>query len=53
MADAISALRASDFAREWLGDRFVETFSATREHQNNSFVQMVPDTELRRFFELG
>ena len=53
MTDAIETLRASHFARERLGDQFVETFCATREHQNNSFMQMVPDTELRRFFELG
>jgi glutamine synthetase len=53
MTDAIVAFRASEFAREWLGERFVETFSATREHQHNSFMQMVPDIELQRFFELG
>ena len=53
MRDAIAALRASDFAREWLGDTFVDAFSATRESQEEAFMGRVPDTELRRFFELG
>ncbi|MVO18005.1 glutamine synthetase [Rhodobacteraceae bacterium CY05] len=50
---AIAALRESSFAREWLGDAFVDGFSATREAQEVAFQHMVPDTELRRFFELG
>jgi glutamine synthetase len=53
MRDAIAALRASQFAREWLGDTFVDAFAATRESQDEAFMHMVPDTELRRFFELG
>lgn len=53
MPDAIARLRASDFAREWLGDEFVEGFAATREHQFNEFAAKVPDVELQRFFDLG
>lgn len=53
MRDAIAALRDSAFARDWLGDAFVDAFSATREAQDQAFMHMVPDTELRRFFELG
>ena len=53
MRDSIAALRASAFARNWLGDVFVDAFTATRESQDNAFMGMVPDTELRRFFELG
>lgn len=53
MRDAITALRGSDFARDWLGNTFVDAFSATRESQDEAFMGMVPDTELRRFFELG
>lgn len=53
MRDAIDALRGSAFARTWLGDAFVDAFAATRASQEEAFSKMVPDTELRRFFELG
>ncbi|MCC5987173.1 MAG: glutamine synthetase [Pararhodobacter sp.] len=53
MPEAIERLKGSDFARDWLGDEFVEGFAATRQHQFNEFAAKVPDTELQRFFELG
>lgn len=53
MRDAIAGLRGSDFARDWLGDGFVAAFAATRDAQDQAFMHMVPDTEPRRFFELG
>ena len=53
MLAAIAALRGSDHARDWLGDVFVDGFSATREAQEAEFQVKIPDTELRRFFELG
>lgn len=53
MPEAITRLRASEFARDWLGPRFVEAFSATRECQHNEFRKRVPDVELERFFDLG
>ncbi len=53
MLEAITRLRASDHACDWLGDAFVDGFSATREAQEAEFQAKVPDTELRRFFELG
>ena len=53
MPEAIARLRASDFARDWLGARFVETFSATRQSQFDQFAKKVPDVELMRFFDLG
>ena len=53
MPEAIERLRGSAFARDWLGPRFVETFSATRESQFDEFRQKVPDVELARFFDLG
>jgi glutamine synthetase len=53
MPEAIERLRRSDFAKDWLGPRFVETFSATRESQHDMFRKMVPDVELARFFDLG
>jgi glutamine synthetase len=53
MPEAIDRLRGSAFAKDWLGERFVETFTATREHQFNEFRKKVPDVELARFFDLG
>jgi glutamine synthetase len=53
MAEAISAMRASAFARDWLGPRFVETFTATRAAQLGQFKGKTLIDERRRFFELG
>lgn len=53
MPEAIARLRGSDFARDWLGERFVDTFSATRQSQHDQFAKKVPDVELMRFFDLG
>jgi glutamine synthetase len=53
MPEAIKRLRASAFARDWLGDRFVDGFTATRESQHDEFRKKVPDVELQRFFDLG
>jgi len=53
MAEAISAMRASAFARDWLGPRFVETFTATRAAQLGQFEGKTLIDERRRFFELG
>ncbi|GLS86791.1 glutamine synthetase [Cypionkella aquatica] len=53
MPEAIERLRGSDFAKNWLGERFVETFTATRQCQYDEFRKKVPDVELARFFDLG
>lgn len=53
MPEAIERLRGSAFARDWLGERFVEGFAATREAQHDEFRRKVPDVELERFFDLG
>ncbi len=53
MPEAIERLRASAFAKDWLGERFVEAFSATRQGQYDEFSRKVPDVELERFFDLG
>ncbi|QYZ70316.1 glutamine synthetase family protein [Neotabrizicola shimadae] len=53
MPEAIDRLKASDFARDWLGPRFVEGFTATRQSQYDEFRRKVPDVELERFFDLG
>ncbi len=53
MEEGINALRTSGFAKEWLGPRFVETFSATRAAQMAQFRGKSLIDERRRFFELG
>lgn len=53
METAIEALRSSEFARQWLGPRFVETFTATRQAQLAQFKGKSLIDERRRFFELG
>ncbi|MBL0371457.1 glutamine synthetase [Rhizobium sp. KVB221] len=53
MHEAIDRFRNSAFARKALGDRFVESFAATRQAQLDEFARKVPDVELARFFELG
>ncbi|MFO1285995.1 MAG: glutamine synthetase family protein [Rubrivivax sp.] len=44
--------RASDIARDWLGDTFVEHFAATREWEHRQWQDAVTDWELKRYFEI-
>ncbi|WP_187968908.1 glutamine synthetase family protein [Aquibium microcysteis] len=53
MPEAIERLRGSAFAKDWLGERFVDAFAATRQCQYDEFSRKVPDVELERFFDLG
>jgi glutamine synthetase len=53
MPEAIARLKGSAFARDWLGDTFVDAFTATRQAQHDEFRRKVPDVELERFFDLG
>lgn len=53
MPEAIERLRGSAFAKDWLGQRFVDAFTATRQSQYDEFRRRVPDVELERFFDLG
>ncbi len=53
MPEAILKFRASKFARDWFGDRFVDSFAATRQSQFDFFSRKVTDAELNRFFDLG
>lgn len=53
MEAAIVALEGSAFAREWLSERFVETYCATRRAQLAQFEGKTLIDERRRFFELG
>lgn len=53
MPEAIAAFRGSGFARDWLGEAFVNAFAASRESQFDQFRAKVPDVELMRYFDLG
>lgn len=50
--DAAQRLKASQAARELLGDAFVEHFAATREWEEREFRKHVSDWELDRYFEI-
>lgn len=53
MAAAIDVLGRSACAKEWLGERFVQTYTATRGAQLRQFHGKSLIDERRRFFELG
>lgn len=53
MQPAIDALRGSACAKDWLGERFVEAYTATRTCQLGQFQGKSLIDERRRFFELG
>ena len=53
MAEAIDRFKGSSAAHEYLGPRFVETFSASRAAQVEAFKDKELIDELHRFFELG
>lgn len=44
--------QASEVARDWLGDTFVEHFAATREWEWRKWQDAVTDWELKRYFEI-
>ena len=47
-----SNFRASDIARDWLGDTFVDHFAATRDWESRQWQDAVTDWELKRYFEI-
>ncbi len=51
LAEAIPLLRASDMARRWFGESFIEHYAATREWEVRQFEKAVTDWELARYFE--
>lgn len=53
MRSAIDALSNSGCAKDWLGARFVQTYTATRSAQADQFPGKSLIDERRRFFELG
>ena len=44
--------QASDLARDWFGDLFVDHFAATREWEWRQWQDAVTDWELKRYFEI-
>ena len=50
--EAAQCLRASEMARQWLGDDFVDHFAATREWEEREFQKHVTDWERQRYFEI-
>ena len=44
--------RASEIARDWLGDTFVDHFAATRDWEHRQWQDAVTDWELKRYFEI-
>jgi glutamine synthetase len=44
--------QASDLARDWFGDLFVDHFAATREWEHRQWQDAVTDWEMKRYFEI-
>ncbi len=49
---AAQRLKASETARDWFGDAFVDHFAATREWEEREFRKHITDWELERYFEI-
>jgi len=52
-AEAIERLNRSKIAREWIGDKFVETFVSGRRAQEEEFRNLITEAEVERFLELS
>jgi glutamine synthetase len=44
--------KASEIARDWLGDDFVDHFAATRDWEWRQWLDGVTDWEMKRYFEI-
>jgi glutamine synthetase len=51
LGEAVHKFRASEIARKWFGDQFVEHYAATREWEIRQHHRHVTDWELNRYFE--
>jgi glutamine synthetase len=51
LAEATRLLNASEVARDWLGDTFIDHYVATREWEVRQFEKAVTDWELARYLE--
>jgi glutamine synthetase len=49
---AAQRLKASEAARDWFGDAFVDHYAATREWEEREFRKHITDWELERYFEI-
>jgi glutamine synthetase len=52
LAETTRIFRASDIARDFLGDTFVDHFAATRDWEWRQWLDGVTDWELKRYFEI-
>lgn len=52
LQETTAIFKASEVARDWLGDTFVEHFALTREWEWRQWQDAVTDWELKRYFEL-
>ncbi len=52
LLETTRVFRESAVARDWLGDAFVDHFSATRDWEWRQWEDAVTDWELRRYFEI-
>ncbi len=51
LGEAVGRFRASEAARKWFGEQFVEHYVATREWEIRQYHRHVTDWELSRYFE--
>lgn len=52
LSEAAQRFKASQMARDWFGDEFVEHFAATREWEAREFYKHVTVWEVARYFEI-
>jgi glutamine synthetase len=52
LRETTAIFRASDVARDWFGDLFVDHFALTREWEWRQWQDAVTDWELKRYFEI-
>jgi glutamine synthetase len=52
LIETTRVFKASDTARDWLGDAFVDHFAATREWEWRQWLDGVTDWERKRYFEI-
>jgi len=52
LEEATTRLRASSVAKQYLGEKFVDHYAATREWEVRQFRKAVTDWELERYFEI-
>jgi len=52
LQESTRLFRASDLARDWFGDAFVDHYAATRDWEWRQWQDAVTDWELQRYFEI-